>query len=579
VLTFRSFAETLAALEETRSRQRLVQRLAELLRRLQPSEIEPVVYLLQGQLRPPYEGIEIGVGEKLLIAALAEAHRMAMPTVARRLRSLGDAGRLAEVLAPSPRRRQLTVRQAYDLLLRVAAARGPGSIERKVQLLAAALRQAAPLEARYLVRTAQGRLRLGVGDQTILEAGALAALGDRKRKPLLERAYNIRADLAGVVRLAFERGEQGLARVTPEIGIPVRPALAQRLPSAESIIRRLGPVQVEPKYDGFRLQLHRDGTRVWTFSRRLEDVTAMFPELAVAARRQLRVRRAIIEGEAVGYDPDTGEFLPFQQTMTRKRKAGVAEAAERHPVRLFTFDLLYAGRTSWIPRAQRDRSRRLAAVLPFSPADRLAVSESRLIRDAGELQAWFDEMIERGLEGIVAKRPDAPYQAGVRGYQWVKLKRAYQSKLRDTVDLVIVGYLRGRGRRASLGIGSLLGAVYDHRHDRFRTVAKVGSGLTDEAWKTLRARLDRDAVRSRPAGVDALLTPDVWVEPKQVVEVLADEITRSPTHTCGRTGSEPGYALRFPRLLGLRSDREPSDATTEREILSLYQQQRRARPS
>lgn len=578
VMRFRDLAQSFATLEETRSRRSLVEQLADVLQRLQRSEIEPAVYLLQGQLRPPYEGMEIGVGEKLLITALAEAHGFTVPAVARRLQSVGDAGRLAETLAPLTRQRRLSVRDAYDLLFRVASARGPGSIERKVCLLAAALRRTGPLEARYLVRAAQGRPRLGVGDQTILEAGALAALGDRKRKPLLEGAYNIRADLAGVIRLAFERGARGLARVTPEIGIPVRPALAQRLPSAESIIQRLGTVQVEPKYDGFRLQLHRDGARVWTFSRRLENVTSMFPELAVAARRQLRTRRAIIEGEAVGYNPHTGEFLPFQLTMTRKRKAGVTEAAERHPVRLFAFDLLYAGRTSWIPRAQRDRSRRLAALLPFSPEDRLGVSESRLARHADELQACFDGMIERGLEGIVAKRPEAPYQAGVRGYQWVKLKRAYQSKLRDTVDLVIVGYLRGRGRRASLGIGSLLGAVYDPRGDRFRTVAKIGSGLTDEAWKKLRHQLDRIRARSRPRQVDALLTPDVWVEPRQVVEVLADEITRSPTHTCGRTGEEPGYALRFPRLLGLRTDRDPTDATTEREILTLYRQQRRERP-
>jgi DNA ligase 1 len=578
-MRFRGLAQSFATLEETRSRRNLVDQLAKLLHQLQRSEIEPAIYLLQGQLRPPYEGVETGVGEKLLIAALAEAHALTISAVARRLTRLGDAGLLAEALAPRTRQGELSIRDVYEGLLRVASASGAGSMERKVRLLAAALRRTGPLEARYLVRAAQGRLRLGVGDQTILEAAALAALGDRKRKPLLEAAYNIRADLAGVIGLAFERGARGLARVTPEIGIPVRPALAQRLPSAESIIQRLGTVQVEPKYDGFRLQLHRDGARVWAFSRRLENVTAMFPELGAAMRRQLRSRRAIIEGEAVGYDPDTGEFLPFQLTMTRKRKDGVAEAAKRHPVRLFAFDLLYAGRTSWIPRAQRDRSRRLAALLPFAAEDCLAVSESRLARQAPELQACFDEMIERGLEGIVAKRPEAPYQAGVRGYHWVKLKRAYQSKLRDTVDLVIVGYLRGRGRRASLGIGSLLGAVYDPRGDRFRTVAKIGSGLTDQAWKELRRRLDQSRLKSRPRQVDALLTPDVWVEPRHVVEVLADEITRSPTHTCGRTGEEPGYALRFPRVLSLRADRDPTDATTEREILTLYRQQRRGRRS
>jgi DNA ligase-1 len=574
-MRFEIAAETFARLEETSSRRRIVELVADLLRRLEPAEVEPAVYLLLGQLRPPYEGIEVGVGEKLLAAALATAYGVSEAAVLSRFKRAGDLGLVAEALAPAAPRKRLSLREAYQVLLEVAAATGKGSLERKTALLATALRRLSPLEARFLVRAAQGRLRLGVGDQTILEAGALAALGDRAAKKLLERAYNVRSDLAGVLRVAAQSGVRGLARLAPEVGIPVRPALAQRLPSAEAIIERLGEVQVEPKYDGFRLQLHRDGQRVWAFSRRLENVTAMFPELAEGVRQQLRSRRAILEGEAVGYDPNTGEFLPFQLTMTRKRKTGIAAAAQQYPVRLFAFDLLYAGRSSWIPRPQRERSRRLRTLLPFGPSDRLAVSDTRLVRRPQELQSYFDEMIERGLEGIVAKRTDAPYQAGVRGYQWVKLKRTYQSKLRDTVDLVLVGYLRGRGRRAALGIGSLLGAVYDSGQDRFRTVAKIGSGLSDAAWTELRRRLDRDATPARPARVDALITPDVWVEPRYVVEVLADEITRSPTHTCGRTAGQPGYALRFPRLLSVRADRAPDDATTEREILALYRQQRK----
>jgi DNA ligase-1 len=202
------------------------------------------------------------------------------------------------------------------------------------------------------------------------------------------------------------------------------------------------------------------------------------------------------------------------------------------------------------------------------------VTETRLTHRAGELQEYFDEMVQRGLEGVVAKRPDAPYRAGARGYDWVKLKRAYQSRLRDTVDVVLVGYLRGRGKRAALGIGSLLAAVYDARADRFRTVAKIGSGLSEKLWRNLRVRMDRQALRARPRRVDSLVVPDVWVEPAIVVEVLADEITRSPSHTCGRRGEEPGYALRFPRMLRERPDRGPSDATTEREILDLFRRQR-----
>jgi DNA ligase-1 len=569
-------ADVFANLEAVSSRRRMVELVADLLRQAGSDEQAPIAYLLQGQLRPAYEGVEIGVGERLLIATLALAYEATEALVSRRMKALGDLGLVAAELAPAPGGKPLSLLQAYRTLLEVAHTAGPGSVRGKTARLAALLRKAGPLEGKLLVRAAQGRLRLGVGEQTILEATALAALGDRRRKPLLESAYNVRSDLGGVVRLAFTRGEQGLKGITPEIGIPVRPELAQRLASSEAIVARLGRVQVEPKYDGFRLQLHRDGARVWVFSRRLENVTQMFPELADAASRQLKVKRAIIEGEAVVHNPESGEFLPFQVTMTRKRKKRIAEAVERYPMRLFAFDLLYAGRQSWLDRPQRLRSRRLARLIRSGPDDPIAVTDTLETDRASELQDYFEEMVHRGLEGIVAKRPDAPYRAGARGYDWVKLKRAYQSRLRDTVDLVLVGYLRGRGKRAALGIGSLLAAVYDPKHDRFRTVAKIGSGLSERAWKDLRGRLDQNLARKKPAQVDSLITPDVWVEPRCVVEVLADEITRSPSHTCGRTGDEPGYALRFPRMVGIREDKAPPDATSEREVLEMYRRQRAA---
>jgi DNA ligase-1 len=304
----------------------------------------------------------------------------------------------------------------------------------------------------------------------------------------------------------------------------------------------------------------------------------MFPDLAAAARRQLRARRAIIEGEAIACNPETGEFLPFQVTMTRKRKTGIRAAVHRHPLRLFAFDVLRIGHRSCLAMTQAERTRRLAALIRADEGGALAVTESSLAATPGELQAYFDEMISRGLEGVLVKRLDAPYRAGARGYDWVKLKRSSQSKLRDTVDVAIVGYRRGRGKRAALGIGSLVAAVYDPPRDRFRTVAKIGSGLSDAAWTDLRARLDRDAVRRKPNRVDALIEADVWVEPRHVVEVLADEITRSPLHTAGKTGGEAGYALRFPRIIdGLRPDKNATDATTEREILDMYRQQRAPR--
>lgn len=576
-MKFRALAEVFGQLQFSTGRLSAVRAVADLFERADPAELEPIVYLLQGQLRPPYEGVELGVGERLLVRVVARAFDATTASVTKRFKKLGDLGLVAESLVRSSPRRLLSVRQAYAALLEVARARGPGAVERRIRLLADLLQSASGLEARYLARIVQGRLRLGIGDATILEAAAAGALGDRARKHEIEQAYNVRSDLGAVVRLAYSRGARGLARIGPQVGIPVRPALAQRLPSAQAIITRLGTVRVEPKFDGFRLQFHRKGDRVWAFSRRLEDVSPMFPELTAAIRRQLRVRRAILEGEAVVYDPATQRFLPFQITMTRKRKHRIAEAAERHPLRLFAFDLLYADGRNYLGRPQQERSRRLGRALRNPQGGVVAVTESVTTGSSRGLQRYFDTMLRRGLEGVVAKRLDAPYRAGARGYDWVKLKRSYQSKLRDTVDLVLVGYLAGRGKRAALGVGSFLAAVYDSRRDRYRTVAKIGSGLSEREWRSLRRQLDRLASPTKPRLVDSAITPDVWIEPKLVVEVLADEITRSPLHTCGKSRGAPGYALRFPRLLGLRVDRRPEDATTEREIVQIYRMQGRGR--
>lgn len=550
-----------------------------MLKRAPRADLPRVAYLLQGQLRPPFEGVEVGAGERLLARAIAQAGGVPDATVAATYRRTGDLGSTAQALIRTQPRRRLAVKEAYDALLAVARSAGVGAVERKVGLLARLLRHADPAEARYLVRIAQGRLRLGVGDSTVIEATAAAAFGDRRRKAMVEHAYNVRSDLGEVVRLAFARGSRGLERIAPRVGVPVRPALAQRLRSARAIVERLGTVQAEPKYDGLRVQVHRKGDRVWIFTRRLENVTAMFPELEAAARRQLRAREAILEGEAIAYDPRTGRFLPFQVTITRKRRHGVSEAARRYPLKLFAFDLLALGGRDCLALPLRERRRRLVAALRTAPDAPVQVAEALVTNEVPELEAWYRTMLRRGLEGIVAKRPDAPYRAGARGFDWIKLKRVDRSRLSDTVDLALVGYLRGRGKRAALGIGSLLAAVYDPEGDRFRTVAKIGSGPSDAEWRSLRAALDRRATPGPPRRVDSRIVADVWSEPRMVVEVLADEITRSPRHTCGATGGGTGYALRFPRMLGVRRDRAPEDATTEREILELFRLQRSASPA
>lgn len=572
-LTMAALAAAFQALEQTRRRGEMVAVLGRLLASADMQEIARVVYLCQGRLRPPFEPLEFGLQATLMSRALAEATGCPLEEVQARYQRLGDLGTVAGELLP-PVGAGLRVLEVYDRLYAIAALSGSGAQGGKVARLAELLRQLSALEGRYTLRIVQGQLRLGVGDATILDALAASA-GDPGLRALLERCYNLGSDLGLAAQLLREQGAEGLRRFSVCPGRPVRPALAQRLTSPEEVLRRIGRCQVEPKYDGFRLQVHRLGDTVRLFSRSLEDVSGQFPEVAQAVPRQLQAREAILEGEAVGYLPETGEFLPFQVTSQRRRKHNIAAMQEMIPLRLFVFDLLYADGEAYLGCPLSERREALERCLRTTEGETLCLSPALVTADAARFQEFFDEMVAEGLEGVVAKRLDSPYTAGARSYNWIKLKRGYRAELADTVDCVLVGYLLGRGQRARFGIGSLLGAVYNPERDRFETVAKIGSGLSDEGWRRMKEALDAVAVPHRPARVESVLVPDVWCEPRYVVAVQADEITRSPQHTAGRDGSATGYALRFPRVVGwIREDKRPEDATTVGEILDLFRLRR-----
>ncbi len=575
-MQFAQLVDYFERLEATTKRLEMFDILSELFRACDREEIDKVVYFCQEQLLPPFRGVEIGMAEKLILRAIARATGASEAEVTRLNKERGDPGLVVEELL---RRRKthstgLSVRDVYGSLLQIAETTGEGSVDRKVQMLADLFQQSSPKEARYIARFVLGRLRLGVGDPTILDALSKAVAGDRSLRPDLERAYNLCSDLGLVARTLFEQGIEGIRAFRIRVGNPIRPALAERLPSAEEIVEKLGRCAVEAKLDGFRCQIHKAGDHIEIFSRNLERTTHMFPELIEAVRQQIAAREAILEGEAVAVNEETGEIYPFQITVQRKRKHGVEEMMREYPLVLFAFDLLYADGQDYTPQPYAIRFETLSRLI--RPDGRIRLVDRIVTDDPRAIQQFFDEAVERGMEGIVAKRLDAPYQAGARGFHWIKLKRSYKGELSDTIDVVVVGYFRGRGMRAKFGIGALLGAVYDPDSDTFKTVAKIGSGLTEEEWVRIRELLDQIRTEHRPARVESVLEPDVWVEPKYVLTVLADEITRSPVHTCGKTNEEPGYALRFPRVVGwIREDKGPEDATTVKEILSMFQMQKR----
>jgi DNA ligase 1 len=575
-------------LEAASGRLKMYKLLGELFSRAGEDEVAEIAYLLEARLGPPFAAVNIGMGERMVAAAVAAAAKKSEAAVSKLYKELGDLGLVAQRLTPKNTRGKLTVSEVYSSLLEIARTSGRGSAEKKVKRLADLIGSVSPLSALYIARFVMGRMRLGVGAPTIIEAVARLQPDAREARAVIERAYNLCSDLGLTLKTSRERGLGGLKKFKAHVGAPVRMMLAERLSNAEAIVKRLGRCAVEAKLDGFRCQVHLRGRKVEIFSRNLERTTDMFPDIAEAVVASVRARSAIIEGEAVAVNEASGEFHPFQVTAQRKRKYKIEEMAREFPLVFVAFDLLYADGKDYINQEYRTRRAALEKLVKQSaqaksakaakPAGRVRLVERVVTEEASELQEFFDEQIERGLEGIVAKRLDSRYEAGARNFNWIKLKRAYRGELSDTIDVAVVGYLRGRGMRARLGIGALLAAVYNKKTDGFETVGKVGSGLSEKNWVRLRELLDEAAAPEKPARVDSRLTPDVWVEPQYVMTVLADEITRSPVHTCARDESGAGLALRFPRVVGfIREDKSPEDATTVAEIKKMYAMQKKRR--
>ncbi len=569
-MTFRELADIFERLDEITARNAMIDILAEVYGAVGPDEAAQVTYLIQGRLVPKFVDLEFGVAGRLMIEALALAFERDHAEVEAVSRETGDLGTAAERLT-SHEGGDLSVGEVFERLREVAEAEGPGSQERKVQGIAAILQELDARSNRYLPRIPLGRLRLGVGDPTVMDALSVAKVGDKSERKMIERAYNLTSDLGLVAHDYVADGRAAMEAVDVRVGYPVRMAQAERLSSGAEIVDKIGRAAVEAKFDGFRVQIHRDGTTVSIYSRNLEDMTGMFPEVTEAVLAEVRAERAIFEGEAMGVDPDSGEFLPFQVTMSRKRKHGIEEAAATMPLTVQAFDVLYDGDdVTTLPF--RERRERLQALI--GPGDGIVVSEVIETDQPEEIDRFFGAQVDAGLEGVLAKRLDAPYEAGKRNFNWIKLKRSYSASLNDTLDCVLIGYWRGRGKRAAWGIGALLSAVWDPESETFKTIARIGTGYSDEEWVRIREMLDAHAVPEQPASVDSHVTPDVWSTPTYVVEVLADEITLSPTHTAGRSETEQGMALRFPRVLNfVREDKDPTDATTVAEARAMFEQQ------
>lgn len=572
-MLFSDAAEYFSRIEATSSRLEMSAIVAELMKKCERGEARPLIYIIEGNISPAYEGLDVGIGEKFAIRAISQTSGHKESAVLADCKKSGDLGTTAETLLSKKSQMSLssspnTLSKVYSTFVKISNLSGSGSQEGKISLLSELLNGATPLEAKYLIRFCLGKLRLGVGDPSIIDALSMLKHGDKKDKLILERAFNLCSDL-GEVAEHYIAGKD-LSHFSTQPFKPIRPALAERLPSSNEIIEKLGKCAVEAKYDGLRMQIHLQGGKVEIYSRKLEKMTHMFPEITKAAS-SLKVKSAIFEGEALAYNTKERKYYSFQETIQRKRKHGIDAMQRDFPLRLFVFDIMYLDGKDLTLTPYSSRRKTLEKL--FSNTTPLLPSVQIITDSPKKLEEFFQQSIAAGLEGIIAKDLKAPYVAGARKFAWIKLKKSY-GDMADTVDAVIVGYYLGKGQRQEFEFGGLLAAVLNDETNEFETIAKIGSGFSEDEMKKFETMLYKIKLAKKPKGVNSKLTPDFWVKPKFVITVAADEITLSPMHTCGLTG-ETGYALRFPRMMSLRTDKGPDEITTTKEIISLFEMQRK----
>ena len=612
-MTFSTFSNYFEKLEATSSRLALIDILSDLFKHSSKEEIDKITYLIQGRIAPFFEPVEIGMAEKTVASAIALAYESKKEEVLKLYGRLGDMGLVAEKLARGPvapsshpmssvagflraldgistpvkqassfvrsssrTTPRLSVLEVFEILTKIAKTSGEGTVEKRQTLLSDLLKKLDPISAKHLVRIPLGNTRLGIGDPTILDGLATAKLGDKSKRKLLEGAYNRTSDLGLIAKTLFGQGLQAVQKLKVQVGKPIRSELCERLPTPEKVVEKMLKVNAQLKYDGFRVQIHKDGNKVTMFSRNLENMTHMFPELIEGTLKQVKAKTAILDTEALAYQKESEEFLPFQETTKRRRKHNILEMAKTLPLRAFVFDVLYINGKSLIDTPLIERLEVLKKIVKTD--DILIPSIGKILENPKDLQLMLDDAISKGLEGVVVKKIDSLYEAGGRNFNWVKLKRHSSGELQDTIDCVVLGYIFGKGKRTAFGAGALLVGVYDDKNDEFVTVSKIGTGLTDEEWREIHKRADKIKVDHKPARVNSLIVPSVWIRPSIVIEVLADEITRSPLHTAGASLNngvkEPGYALRFPRLVSFRGrDKRAEDATTVKELVEMFEQQ------
>lgn len=552
---------------------------SELLETAEKPDVDRIIGLTLGKLFPDWKGEpEIGIAESMAIQVITVAASVDEKEVRLVLRKTGDIGSTAEELLKESAQESLfsenlKVGRVHDVLVETARASGPGSNREKISRLVGLLTDAEPLEARYILRTVTGSLRLGLGDMGIMDALAIAFTGSKDSRSSIEHAYNVCSDLRRVASVLADSGIEAVKSISAEIGTPIRMMAAKKLSSPDEILEKAGGrVLVEYKYDGERVQVHKAGDDVVLYSRRQEVITDQYPDVVEYVGSHIKAESCIMEGECVAIDPESGSMRPFQDLMRRRRKTDIESTMAEVPIALFFFDILFLDGKDVTARPLLERRKMMEETLKSD--DRVNLTVAELTDDPNRLQEIFETALATGHEGVIAKavHDDAIYQAGARSWLWIKLKASYTEGMADSMDLVVVGAIHGRGKRTGL-YGAILASAYDSQSNTFPTVCKIGTGFTEEMLSEFKSRLEPNRIEHRSPLVESDIDADVWFEPTEVIEVIGDEITLSPTHIAGkRYLKDGGLAIRFPRFTGKwRDDKDPTQATTVEDLIETLE--------
>ena len=578
-MEFSIIAELFEKMEKTSSRIELTNILVELLKKT-PKEIIPnVVYLLQGIIRPNFEGVELGVAEKLAIRAISKSSGLPIKKIEDDYRNCGNLGLTASNILKLKTQttftaEKITVERVYETLFKIANLEGKGSQDLKMKYISSLLNDATPLEAKFVLNILLGTLRLGIAENTVMDALAIGFTGKKEYRKQIEDAYNVSSDLGKVSEVIASEGLDGIKKFQISLFNPVRPMLADRIKSEKEATEKM-PVEfaAEYKLDGERVQIHKQADKIILFSRSLENITKYYPDIVENIGNSLDVNEGIFEAEIVAINENTGEFLPFQELMHRRRKYKLKEAVLQYPITVNFFDVLYFDGKNCLNLKYSERRKILESSVKENNFAKLV--PMAIVKNENEVEDFLENSINSGCEGLMLKILDAAYRAGIRGGNWLKLKREYRNELGDSLDLVVIGAYFGKGRRTGR-YGTLLLATYNPEKDNFPSICKVGTGFTDESLDQLYQILSNKVILKKNPRIESEMEADVWFEPELVLEIVASEITLSPIHKTAldtiRKGA--GLALRFPKFTGkIRIEKGSEDASTDEEVYSLYKGQ------